>query len=373
MTGPIGWPDLTGLDRLRVPVFAAYRPNSRSLAVFQGKGVTPAAAKASALMEATETFCAEAAAPPLRLATIGEIAALGAVVDTPALPRTRATPLRPREAILWATATDIVTAAPVFLPFEIVHANYTAGTPANSGIFSATTNGLASGNDYLEAVAHALYELVERDAIALWSLSDAAARAARVLDLHSVASAACRDLLRQFDEADIDVVVWDITTDIGLPAFHCLIADRDTSATDPEIGSGCHPSREVALMRALSEAVQTRATWIAGARDDFEPRDYAEGARDRRLATSRDWLSARPCVDFASVPDWDNAFLRDDIGQAVAALRRVGLDQVLACDLTHPGIGIPVARVVAPGLEGVCEERGYRPGPRGRALLAGQP
>ena len=83
--------DLTGLDRLRVPVFAAYRPNSRSLAVFQGKGVTPVAAKASALMEATETFCAEAAAPPLRLATIGEIAALGAVVDTPALPRTRAT------------------------------------------------------------------------------------------------------------------------------------------------------------------------------------------------------------------------------------------------------------------------------------------
>ena len=362
--------DLTGLDRLRVPVFAAYRPNSRSLAVFQGKGVTPAAAKASALMEATETFCAEMALPPLRLARTGEVAALGIVADTATLPRVRRQTLQAHEPILWTTATDIVTAAPVFLPFEIVHADYTAATPANSGIFAANTNGLASGNDFFEAVAHALYELVERDAIALWSLSNAMARAARVLDLGSVGSPICRDLLRQFDDAAIDVAVWDITTDIGLPAFHCLIADRDASATDPEIGSGCHPSREVALMRALSEAVQSRATWIAGSRDDFEPRDYLASARAGRLATSRDWLNAPPRVDFGAVPDWINHCVRDDIAQAVTALRRVGLAQVLAVDLTHPDIGVPVARVVVPGLEGVYNDAGFMPGQRGLDLLA---
>src|ERR1700683_2893370 len=47
---------LTGLDVLGVPVVAATRPNSRSIAVHQGKGVTLAAAKASAVMEAVETL-----------------------------------------------------------------------------------------------------------------------------------------------------------------------------------------------------------------------------------------------------------------------------------------------------------------------------
>ena len=60
---------LTGLDVLGIPVVAATRPNSRSIAVHQGKGVTLAAAKASAVMEAVETFHAEtmiAAAAPGR-------------------------------------------------------------------------------------------------------------------------------------------------------------------------------------------------------------------------------------------------------------------------------------------------------------------
>ena len=38
---------LTGLDVIGIPVVAAYRPNSRSIAVHQGKGTTLAAAKAT--------------------------------------------------------------------------------------------------------------------------------------------------------------------------------------------------------------------------------------------------------------------------------------------------------------------------------------
>ena len=57
---------LTGLDVIGIPVAAAVRPNSRSVAVHQGKGVTLDAAKASAVMEAVECFHAENIALPLR-------------------------------------------------------------------------------------------------------------------------------------------------------------------------------------------------------------------------------------------------------------------------------------------------------------------
>ena len=53
---------LTGLDTIGIPVAAAIRPNSRSIAQHQGKGATLDAAKASAVMEAAETWHAESVA-----------------------------------------------------------------------------------------------------------------------------------------------------------------------------------------------------------------------------------------------------------------------------------------------------------------------
>ena len=53
--------ELTGLDTLGIPVFAAIRPLGRSLSTQQGKGLTPDAARVSALMESLETYTAERA------------------------------------------------------------------------------------------------------------------------------------------------------------------------------------------------------------------------------------------------------------------------------------------------------------------------
>src|SRR5580692_11826306 len=51
--------ELTGLDTLGIPVFAAIRPMGKSLSTQQGKGLSRDAARISALMESLETFSAE--------------------------------------------------------------------------------------------------------------------------------------------------------------------------------------------------------------------------------------------------------------------------------------------------------------------------
>ena len=51
--------DVTGLDCIGIPVWMAVRPNSKTLAVSQGKGLSNAAAQASAVMEAAEVATAE--------------------------------------------------------------------------------------------------------------------------------------------------------------------------------------------------------------------------------------------------------------------------------------------------------------------------
>lgn len=52
--------NLTGLDRLGVPVYTAIRPRSRSNSASFGKGVSPAASLVGALMESIENHFAEA-------------------------------------------------------------------------------------------------------------------------------------------------------------------------------------------------------------------------------------------------------------------------------------------------------------------------
>src|SRR5437762_12972273 len=61
--------NVTGLDVIGVPVVTVCRPNARSLAVAQGKGLTLAAARASGLMESVECYHAENITLPLVLAS----------------------------------------------------------------------------------------------------------------------------------------------------------------------------------------------------------------------------------------------------------------------------------------------------------------
>src|SRR5204862_3502506 len=72
--------NVTGLDRIGIPVAVAVRPNSRSVSVSQGKGLDLEQAMASALMEAIEGFHAEEVGKGRR-ARYRQIAADGAVVD----------------------------------------------------------------------------------------------------------------------------------------------------------------------------------------------------------------------------------------------------------------------------------------------------
>ena len=126
---------------------------------------------------------------------------------------------------------------------------------------------MASGNDPLEATSHAICELVERDAMTLFQFESPEAKRARRVALDSVDDAACRAVLERDSRADVQVAVWNVTSDVGIPAFVCTILDRESGqwrALGPASGSGAHPCREIALSRALTEAAQVRLTVIAG-------------------------------------------------------------------------------------------------------------
>jgi ribosomal protein S12 methylthiotransferase accessory factor len=237
-----------------------------------------------------------------------------------------------------------------------------------------SSNGLASGNHLTEALSHAVCELVERDANTLWHYSGERAQKLRRLDLGTVDDANCRQVLDRFENAGVDVVAWDTTSDIGICSFLCTIVDREGHAAWPMLpvsGSGCHPKRAIALLRALTEAAQGRLTLISGSRDDLAEASFNEAdVRSRCDAIRESISSAIPSRSFHESADEDNNTFDADVQWELENLARAGIREVIAVNLTNPDVDIPVVRVIIPYLETMSELTGFVPGSRARKALA---
>jgi ribosomal protein S12 methylthiotransferase accessory factor len=365
--------NLTGLDTLGIPVCAAFRPNARSLAVSQGKGVDLAAARASAVMEAIEAFHAESIPAALKLGSMAELGASLNLVDCARLARTSSASFGSTSRILWIEGKSLCDGVEVWVPFELVNLNFTLPALTGSGYFVASSNGLASGNHVLEAISHALCEVIERDAVTLWALFGEEYANRRRLDLQTIDDAEVLALLKQFEEGGVAVAVWDITSSVGVPAFSSAIIDRSPNPLHPlphARGMGCHPSRRIAMLRALTEAAQSRLTVIAGSRDDLKQTRYRDLLDpDGQERTRRMIVDSVGVCDYRAVPTYESETFDGDIHWLLTRLRSVGLDEAIVVDLTRSEFKIPVVRVIVPGLEAMYDMPGYSPGERAKALV----
>src|SRR5205807_972141 len=122
---------------------------------------------------------------------------------------------------------DLLRRERVWIPYELVHLDFTLPRPPGSGCFLSSSNGLASGNHLLEAISHAVCEVVERDADTLFHLRASEAQQAARIDLTTVDDPGCREVLEKCARAGIAVAAWETTSDVGIPAFQCLLLDRD--------------------------------------------------------------------------------------------------------------------------------------------------
>jgi YcaO-like protein with predicted kinase domain len=369
--------DITGLDAIGLPVYVAIRPNSRTLATSQGKGFDHDSAKASAMMESIEGWHAERPEMPLVHDSYRAIRKRHAVVDPMEVTASAGNTPRHDVPYVWARGWDLIREEWTYVPYELVTSNYVF-PPGYRPTFTLSSNGLASGNHLLEATVHALAEVIERDAHSLWTLrgTDEAKRTA--VDLATVEDPACRDVLALVERAGIGVVAWDMTSDTGVPAYACQIVERPDGARwrviGPTGGYGCHLSPAIALLRALTEAVQSRLTMISGSRDDMFYRSYeASGDRDNLERAWRQLSRTEGLVSFAGKPALDTPTLDGDLRVLLDRLTSVGIASVVVVDLSRREVGVPVVKVIVPGLEGHNAAHTYRPGARAAAAAKKAP
>jgi ribosomal protein S12 methylthiotransferase accessory factor len=331
--------DLTGLDVVGIPVFQAVRPNARTLSVSQGKGVTKALARVSGAMEAMELWHAEQPIAGGVDATVGEMTRdlPYCVFDLPLASRSI---LSEQSRLRWVRAQSLFGPRQTWLPEACVRLDSTQ-LAMHRPLFHCTSNGLASGNTMPEALLHALYELLEREAI----VYAAQGGAERITDQATVCGVS-RELLDRFECADVRVRIADMSQATGVPCYEAVIWSR--ALPHRFAGSGCHRDPDVALSRALTEAAQSRLTMIAGTRDDILDLTY-ELVESCPVLREPNFSASGHLTPFIGGSIASDTF-DDDLAAVLAVVEKLTPAGAFWVNLTHPAVGVPVARVVAPGL-----------------------
>jgi YcaO-like protein with predicted kinase domain len=366
--------NITGLDRIGIPVYVGARPNARILSQSAGKGITPELAELSAAMEGIELFHAEFANLPTLDQTYAELAREHHVVEVDQLPLSRYSLFSPINAEQWTLGWDLMQSQEVGVPLDCVVLPVRTAAPSKLFSFQTTSNGVASGCELVEALAVGLLEVIERDSVAA---SKGAAewfgRPIPRVDLKTAgAYPLAHELLGKLEDGGVQPLVYDCTVDTRVTVFMTLLYDTRERRVGLAEGSGAHLDPELALVRSLTEAAQSRTVAIAGARDDRCEPDLLR----IRLTDSRsriEELESQSCsVDLREYTTVAAATFREDVDCILERLVEAGFRRALALDLTLPEFSetLSVVRVIIPGMDGPGVER-YGPSGRARKLAEG--
>ena len=335
--------DVTPLDRVGIPVFTAVRPGAARGAarVHAGKGKEPIHARVSAMMEALERYCAEYRGDRMEYATYEEIGPGRAVhPEDLFVPRK----LEQGEKLHWTPVWDILNEEEAYVPSNAVFHPYDSLGMAVP-LFRSDSNGLASGNVMEEAILHALFEVIERDAL---SLAEQRHDLGHRLTIGN--DCAAREVLDRFEENGIEIHLWLLDGKTGIPTV--AAAADDTVTRDPAmivIGSGTHACPEIAALRALTEVAQSRGSYLQGGRTDPQREMVIRKAGYERLKRiNRMWFADAEAVDIRDIPDVSTNRFDLDIERALQEISPYA-DRVCVCDLSRTPV--PVVRVVVPGFE----------------------
>jgi len=214
-----------------------------------------------------------------------------------------------------------------------------------SGQTSTDSNGCAAGNTLEEAIVQGFLELVERDAYAIWWYN----RLQRAsVDLGQFDDSYIRDLQTQLADAGRQLWVLDVTSDLGISCFVAVLHWMHNSQENIEFGSGAHFDARIALLRALTELNQFLSIGLMGG--GTGEKSTLDGSTPLRL---RDHPFLMPSENLVAQPHSSFKFgrldAREQVTTCVELAKREGLD-FLVLDQTRPDIGVPVVRVIVPGM-----------------------
>jgi ribosomal protein S12 methylthiotransferase accessory factor len=352
--------DITNLDILGVPVYVSVRPQARGEAFTFGKGLRAIDAEVGAYMEALEFFFAEPGVGNVstRWGSPRDVAGHehsdNAILDF--------VPLLQREVdldgrLLLALVRDLESGEECTIPAELI---FYPAPEVGQSLFGSSTNGLASGNSLLEATIQALLELIERD---IWSF-EIVRSASKLVEPASLPDDV-RKIVERAERNGLQLKVRNIPNDYGMPFFAAFVFDLNNPSRKTFNGGwACDLDRDRALVRAVTEAAQSRVAFIHGGRKvpTSQAADFALDAQEHEAKLVRQHMvgvsDPRDQMLLTDIPDLPVAgTLQQKLDAVIKRLRRVLHVPIYRVVFTPPESPLQVVRVVVPLMENLKETR----------------
>lgn len=344
--------DITDLDRIGLPIYTAIRPTAEdgAISIYGGKGITKDHARASAMMEGFERYSAERhGSDETVVASVDEISSFGDYINPESLnlPKDFRKENLSSMKLEWSVTTDIISGKEYYVPTNAIFHPYNYPT----SLFKSNTNGLASGNILEEAILHGIFEVIERDA---WSIFELTHKNYAQIDTETIESEIVNDTIDKFESKGIKIKLMDFTADINVPT---IAASADDTVTKDAglltLGMGTHLDPEVAILRALTEVAQSRATQINGAREDTVRADFAREAGYERMKRINKYYFRQEDekISLSSIDNKSATSINKDLEIVKEELLANDIEKVLYYDLTRPELGVSVVRVIIPEME----------------------
>ncbi|MBQ8018744.1 MAG: YcaO-related McrA-glycine thioamidation protein [Methanobrevibacter sp.] len=345
--------DITDLDRIGLPVYTAIRPTAEygGVSVYGGKGISKDHAKASAMMEGFERYSAERQDNDKTIiSTVNDID--GNCIDPKSLnlPKEFEKKDIGEMNLEWSQVHDLITEENYLIPTNAIYHPYTHENNVES-LFKSNTNGLASGNVLDEAILHGIFEVIERDA---WSIFELTHKNYSQINLDSIKSDTINEIIDKFTSKGINIKLMDLTADIKVPT---IAASADDTVTKDAglltLGIGTHLDPEVAILRALTEVAQSRATQINGAREDTVRADFAREAGYERMKRINKYYfkQEEEQINLSDIENKSTSSINEDLKIVKEELVSNEIKHVLYHDLTRPELDVNVVRVIIPEME----------------------
>jgi ribosomal protein S12 methylthiotransferase accessory factor len=341
-----------------IPVWFASRPNSRGLAVSQGKGLTHAQAKLSAVMESVETAYAERCESLISgRASLDELEAGGrTAVPFARMLRCASEEIDRERPRFWVEGQMWRSSETVYAPYELVGIDYRQVSPWDHATFHMSSIGLAAHVDREQATLHALLEVIENDATAaleVFGYSERLVEAVPQLPSTPALVAA----LDKLAAAGLRAGFVRLRSAIDLPVLGCFVgrdvADASGSGSAVSAGFACRLRAEDAALSALLEAVQSRLTNIAGARDDIELSAFAP--------VGGTLVEDLPVTRLTGAGSRPRRAMKDELKSVVRKLAAAGIEDFAAFELCDAP-RLSVVRVLVPDLQSPAETGQLRMG-----------
>jgi bacteriocin biosynthesis cyclodehydratase domain-containing protein len=255
------------------------------------------------------------------------------------------------EAMLeWTPVWSLSKQTVRYLPTAFCYFNYPR--PHGRADCFSCSNGNAAGNTREEAVLQGFLELVERDSVALWWYNRVCRPGVALESFDEPYVAQLTAFLRQHHR---ELWVLDLTSDLGIPVFAAVSRRTDGGAEQILFGFGAHLDARIAVLRAVTELNQMLSPEL------YAPAGALPGAQLSDPATIH-WLRTATLADqpylvplpgplrpASCYPPCLTDDLRDDVLFCQGLVERHGLE-MLVLDQTRPEIGLPVVKVLVPGL-----------------------